>query len=57
MESLWQIIVKIKAYKFASKQVEIIGEIKHWWIQLFRLFGGEKFGEWPNKDKWLSKIP
>ena len=30
---------------------ENIGRIKHWQIQLFRLFRGEKFGEWPNNGK------
>ena len=24
--------------------------------QLFRLFGGEKFVEWPNNCKWILKI-
>ena len=28
---------------------------KHWVIQLFRLFGGEKFSEWPNNGKWILK--
>ena len=37
--------------------VKNIGRIKHSQIQLFRLFGGEKFGEWPNNDKWILKIP
>ena len=30
------------------------GGIEHWQIQLFRLFGGEKFGEWPNDGKYID---
>ena len=35
--------------------VENVGGRKYWQIQLFRLFGGENFGEWPtNKIQILS---
>ena len=34
--------------------MENIGGIEHWWIQLFRLYGVEKFGEWPN-GFWSSR--
>ena len=32
---------------------------KHWWdktsvYSAIRLFGREKFGEWPNNHKWIS---
>ena len=30
---------------------------KHWKIQPFSRFGGEKFGEWPNNGKWILQIP
>ena len=32
------------------------GGIIHWQIQLFRPFGGERFGEWPDNGKWILKI-
>ena len=35
---------------------EIIGGMKHSQFQLFRLFGGERFGKWPNNGKWILKI-
>ena len=35
--------------------VEDVGEMRHGQIQLFRLFGGDKFGEWPNNGKWILK--
>ena len=33
-----------------------IGRIKQLQILLFRLFWGEKFGEWHNNGKWISMI-
>ena len=29
---------------------ENVGRRKHWQNQLFRLFGGESFGEWPTNE-------
>ena len=37
--------------------MENIGGIKHWPIQLFRLFGEEKFDKWFTKEIRILKIP
>lgn len=43
-------------YEFYCSYVEDIGGIKVWQIQLFQLFGGETFGEWPNNGKGMLEI-
>ena len=37
----------LKAFTAIYRIAENIGGRKLWRIQLFRLFGGENFGEWP----------
>ena len=47
-------MIYIHIVLYHTSLAENIGTIKHWQIQLFRLFGGERFGEWPNNGKWIS---
>ena len=39
-------------YMYENHIAENTGEFSY----VFRLFGGEKFGEWPTNGKWILKI-